>query len=132
MWLKPFAWVLNDPVAIYSANLYALSFGVSVIIYLHLVLLTRRAADVDTVAARDTRLDNVVGVARAGFMPDVRGLSAREAVRTLTAAGVAAQMKGDGFVVEQSPAAGSPLQPGDFCALKLARVPPAPAGGPSQ
>jgi cell division protein FtsI (penicillin-binding protein 3) len=96
------------------------------------VLLTRRAADVDTVAARETRLDSVVAVARAGFMPDVRGLSAREAIRTLTAAGVSARMNGDGFVVDQSPAAGSPLQPGDFCSLKLGRVPPAPAGGPSQ
>jgi membrane peptidoglycan carboxypeptidase len=96
------------------------------------VLLTRRAADLDTVSARDTRRDAVVAVARAGFMPDVRGLSAREAIRTLTAAGVAARMNGDGFVVDQSPAAGSPLQPGDFCSLKLGRVPAAPPGGASQ
>jgi beta-lactam-binding protein with PASTA domain len=65
-------------------------------------------------------------------MPDVRGLSAREAVRTLTAAGVAARVNGDGFVVDQLPAAGSPLQPGESCSLKLGRVPPAPPGGPSQ
>ena len=96
------------------------------------VLLTRRAADLDTVAARDTRRDSVVAVARTGLMPDVRGLSAREAVRTLTAAGVAARMNGDGFVVDQFPAAGSPLQPGESCSLKLGRVPPAPPGGPSQ
>ena len=96
------------------------------------VLLTRRAADVDTVAARDTRRDTVVALARAGFMPDVRGLSAREAVRALTAAGVAARMNGDGFVVDQFPAAGSPLQPGESCSLKLGRVPTAPPGGPPQ
>ena len=96
------------------------------------VLLTRRAADLDTVAVRGTRRDTVVAVARAGVMPDVRGLSAREAVRTLTAAGVAARVNGDGFVVDQFPAAGSPLQPGDFCSLKLGRAAPAPPGGAPQ
>ena len=36
-------------------------------------------------------------------MPDLRGLSAREALRTLTRIGMTARMNGDGFVLEQSP-----------------------------
>jgi len=43
LWLKPWVAVLHDPVAVYTANLYALSFGVSVLIYVYLLLLTRRA-----------------------------------------------------------------------------------------
>jgi hypothetical protein len=44
VWLKPFVAVLGDPVAVYAANVYALSVGVSLLIYLYLLLLTRRAA----------------------------------------------------------------------------------------
>jgi hypothetical protein len=44
LWLKPFVAVLGDPVAVYAANLAALSLGLSVLIFLHLLLLTRRAA----------------------------------------------------------------------------------------
>ena len=43
LWLKPLVAVLGDPVAVYTANVYALSVGVSVLIYLYLLLLTRRA-----------------------------------------------------------------------------------------
>ena len=39
-------------------------------------------------------------------MPDLRGLSARDAARALTRVGMTARLNGDGFVVEQSPAAG--------------------------
>src|SRR5262249_44196826 len=44
IWLKPFAAAFGDPVAVYTANLYCLSLGVSVLIYLHLLLLTHRIA----------------------------------------------------------------------------------------
>ena len=56
-----------------------------------------------------------------GQMPDLRGLSAREALRALTSIGLKARMSGDGFVVEQSPAAGTPLGPHHGCVIKLAR-----------
>lgn len=68
---------------------------------------------------------------RAGVMPDLRGLSARDAVRTLTLAGLTARVSGDGFVVDQSLAAGSPLVAGDVCVLKLGRR-SALAGGAAQ
>jgi beta-lactam-binding protein with PASTA domain len=64
-------------------------------------------------------------------MPDLRGLSAREAIRALTSVGMTARVTGQGFVLEQSPAPGSLLVPGDTCALKLARqVPGVPGGAP--
>jgi hypothetical protein len=44
VWLKPFVAALGDPVTVYTANLYGLSVGVSVLIYLYVLLLTRRAA----------------------------------------------------------------------------------------
>jgi len=44
VWLKPFVALLGDPLAVYTANLYALSIGVSGLVYLYLLLLTRRVA----------------------------------------------------------------------------------------
>jgi len=71
--------------------------------------------------------------AHDGLMPDVRGLSAREAIRALTRVGVTARLTGDGFVVEQSPAAGAPLAHVDGCLLTLGRRPHvAGAGGSPQ
>jgi cell division protein FtsI (penicillin-binding protein 3) len=70
---------------------------------------------------------------RAGVMPDLRGLSARDAVRKLTLVGVTARLDGDGIVVEQEPAAGSPLVAGDLCVLRLGRRSiAATAGGATQ
>jgi len=63
--------------------------------------------------------------ARNGLMPDLRGLSAREALRLLARIGMTARLSGDGFVVEQSPAAGDALVRGDACTLRLGRRAPA-------
>jgi beta-lactam-binding protein with PASTA domain len=62
-------------------------------------------------------------------MPDLRGLSAREALRLLSRIGMTARMSGDGFVVEQSPEAGSALVRGNACALRLGRRAPVTATG---
>lgn len=59
-------------------------------------------------------------------IPDLRGMSAREAVRELARLGLTARMSGDGFVVDQSPSAGAPLEPGATCTLVLDRVLPRP------
>ena len=61
-----------------------------------------------------------------GVMPDLRGLSARAAVRTLARVGLVPRMKGDGFVATQSPAAGSPLDLAGAVDLRLEREPPVP------
>lgn len=55
--------------------------------------------------------------------PDLRGLSAREAVRSLARMGLTARMHGDGVVVEQRPEAGTPLDGRTACELWLARQP---------
>ena len=69
--------------------------------------------------------------ARNGLMPDLRGLSAREALRLLGRIGMRARLSGSGFVVDQRPQAGSPLVPGDACSLTLDRRGAALAlGGP--
>ena len=54
-----------------------------------------------------------------GLMPDLRGMSAREALRRLTQLGLTARMSGNGIVLEQLPAAGSVLRPDNKCVLKL-------------
>ncbi|HEX6165090.1 MAG TPA: penicillin-binding protein, partial [Vicinamibacterales bacterium] len=62
-------------------------------------------------------------------LPDLRGLSAREALRELARLGLTARMEGTGVVVDQSPVAGSPLEPGATCTLVLnRRVPQRLAG----
>jgi cell division protein FtsI (penicillin-binding protein 3) len=61
-----------------------------------------------------------------GTLPDVRGLSMREALKLLVKVGVRARVSGDGFVVGQSPEAGTPLVATPECELLLARVPPDP------
>src|SRR5262249_38071376 len=47
-----------------------------------------------------------------GQMPDVAGLTARDAIRTLTQVGLTPRVEGDGFVIDQSPRAGAVLTRG--------------------
>jgi cell division protein FtsI/penicillin-binding protein 2 len=58
-----------------------------------------------------------------GTLPDLRGMSAREATRTLVKLGMTARLAGDGFVVAQDPQPGSHLEDGAVCRLTLARAP---------
>ena len=70
-----------------------------------------------------------------GIMPDLRGQSARDALRALTRMGAGARMAGQGFVVDQVPAPGEPLGSGEVGLLKLGRralVSVVPAGGGTQ
>jgi membrane peptidoglycan carboxypeptidase len=57
----------------------------------------------------------------APLVPDVRGLSAREALRVLTRAGLSARVAGTGVVAVQMPEAGSPLERGASITLQLKR-----------
>jgi len=73
-----------------------------------------------------------VADAEPGSVPDLTGMSAREAVRTLVKLGLSAHISGDGFVVSQSPEAGATID-GDGVRLVLDRLPPhrvATAGRP--
>jgi beta-lactam-binding protein with PASTA domain len=57
-------------------------------------------------------------------------MSARDANRALTHIGMTGRLNGDGFVLEQSPAAGTVLLPGASCVLTLGRQPPPRTGAP--
>ena len=67
--------------------------------------------------------------AQPGVMPDLRGQSAREALRILARLGSSARLSGQGVVIEQSPAAGEPLGTGEVGVLKLGRHVLIPAAG---
>jgi hypothetical protein len=77
--------------------------------------------------------ERVLEPSRDGLMPDLRGLSAREAVQSLTSLGLRARLTGSGSVVEQSIQPGSALVPGGGVLLKLGRgVAPVPPGSGDQ
>ena len=65
--------------------------------------------------------------------PDLAGMSARDAVRTLARLGVTLKMHGTGNVINQRPAPGSPIDLADEATLWLERrPPPAPAPDDTQ
>jgi cell division protein FtsI (penicillin-binding protein 3) len=67
----------------------------------------------------------VVTIARnSNAYPDLAGFSARDALRTLARLGVSARLIGDGLVVDQQPAAGTPLDATDVVTLRLQRRQP--------
>jgi membrane peptidoglycan carboxypeptidase len=78
---------------------------------------------VTTAAPEEAPLPNVIVDGPPGTAPDVRGMSARDAMRKLVKAGLSAQMSGDGFVVSQDPAPGDPIEDGGVCRLTLDRAP---------
>jgi cell division protein FtsI (penicillin-binding protein 3) len=79
----------------------------------------------DAPSAQPARAASVLAAtlepARNGLMPDLRGLSAREALRLLSRIGMSARLAGDGFVIDQNPLPGSALVRGNACALTLGR-----------
>jgi cell division protein FtsI (penicillin-binding protein 3) len=52
-------------------------------------------------------------------MPDLRGVSAREAALAAARRGLIVELKGSGRVVEQAPEAGTEVEPGQNCVLRL-------------
>jgi cell division protein FtsI/penicillin-binding protein 2 len=61
------------------------------------------------------------GSGAANVIPDLRGMSAREAVRTLAQIGLTAHIQGRGIVIDQSPEPGAVLERGMTCRLVLDR-----------
>ena len=88
------------------------------------VLVARRDGTRVRAGARRRRggrpIVSLVADGAPGTMPDLRGMSAREAVRALVRLGMTARVSGDGFVVSQDPAAGTPID-------AEARLPPGAA-----
>ncbi len=54
-------------------------------------------------------------------LPDLRGLSLRDALRLLARLGITPRMTGDGVVTEQEPVPGTPVDIGGTCRLALGR-----------
>ncbi len=84
-------------------------------------------------AAASEPVVSLVADGLPGTVPDLRGLSAREAVRTLVKLGMNARVSGDGFVISQDPAPGLPIESDAVCRLVLERLPsrrPGQAGRP--
>ena len=89
------------------------------------VLVTRRTDQPEIQPARSGREAAIVQVGANGDvqdLPDLRGLSAREALRVVTRLGLTARVTGSGVVTSQTPAAGTPIEPGMACELKLERA----------
>jgi cell division protein FtsI (penicillin-binding protein 3) len=90
------------------------------------VLVASRAAageaPVVGTAATDAGLKLIVDEPE-GIVPDLRGLSARDAVRKLVRLGMMARLSGDGFVVSQEPQPGTPLDAEGVCVVILERSP---------
>jgi len=60
----------------------------------------------------------------ASLFPDLRGLGARDALRSLTRLGLTARLHGDGVVVQQNPSAGALIERGTQATLWLKRQAP--------
>ena len=70
------------------------------------------------------------GPSGVSVVPDLRGLSGREAVRTLARLGLSVRMHGSGAVVRQSPEPGEPVERGGGSSVWLERQPGLTALGP--
>ncbi|MGE5245240.1 MAG: penicillin-binding protein, partial [Betaproteobacteria bacterium] len=88
------------------------------------LLVARRQESPESPAAGAAPIVNLVSDGPPGVVPDLAGLSAREAVRRLAALGLTALVSGDGAVVSQQPAPGTPVQAADICRLTLDRTAP--------
>ena len=88
------------------------------------VMVARRMEEFQPASNRDVAsLVPAEQVNGARELPDLRGLSAREALRVLTRFGMAARLTGDGIVISQRPAPGSVIDSGATCELRLDRAP---------
>ncbi|HKY19593.1 MAG TPA: penicillin-binding protein [Vicinamibacterales bacterium] len=88
------------------------------------VLVARRSDRYEILPVRTTRDASIVtasAIADMRDLPDLRGLSARQALRVLTKIGLSARLNGDGVVANQKPAAGTPIEPGTTTELWLER-----------
>lgn len=98
------------------------------------VLVARRAEGAAPPLASPIEPPSIVTVAAtsgaaAALVPDLAGMSARDAVRVLARLGVHARLHGSGRVVAQRPAAGTALESGDAATLWLERQPRERAAG---
>ena len=99
------------------------------------VLVARREHQPERPAAGPADASAILSVSEpadtaSGGFPDLRGMSAREAVRTLARLGLTARMHGTGVVTDQRPEAGAAIDGRTACELWLDRKPPEPRDAP--
>ena len=70
------------------------------------------------------------GPSGASVVPDLRGVSGREAVQMLARVGLTVRLRGTGTVVRQAPEPGEPAERGSLSTLWLERLPSLDAVGP--
>ena len=88
------------------------------------ILVARNTGDVATaVPMTAVPMVSLVADASPGTVPDLRGMSAREATHKLATIGLTARVAGDGFVVSQDPPPGTPIESVNVCRLTLERSP---------
>lgn len=88
------------------------------------VLVARRSErpEIQPVRSREASIVHTGADGDLRDLPDLRGLSAREALRVLTKIGLTAHISGSGVVTNQVPAPGTPIEPGMSCVLRLERT----------
>jgi cell division protein FtsI (penicillin-binding protein 3) len=84
-----------------------------------------RAMTVSMTPARTAAPQAAVADTEVEAMPDLRGLSAREAIQALTRLGLEARVEGNGVVVGQEPRPGAALVPGTVATTWMDRYPAA-------
>ena len=85
------------------------------------MLLTPQPQPRPALASTTVLVPGVQVAARYGLMPDLRGMSAREAVDALGALGVTTRLEGVGFVSDHEPGPGSVVDRGMSATLRLER-----------
>jgi cell division protein FtsI (penicillin-binding protein 3) len=99
-------------------------------------VLVARRADPDSpsqpISTRSPAVTDVIVDDQPGTMPDVRGMSARDAMRKLARVGLSPQIQGDGLVVSQAPGPGAPIQDRPVSHLTLGREPVRQAASAAQ
>jgi membrane peptidoglycan carboxypeptidase len=88
------------------------------------ILVARSGNEVPTASSQtQPAVLSLVADTAPGTVPDLRGMSAREATHRLATLGLTARISGDGFVVSQTPEAGTPFDGTSVCRLTLERSP---------
>ncbi len=95
------------------------------------VLTARRDLEVPAVPAAlspvSSSVPSTIEDTPSDVLPDLHGLSAREATQTLARLGVIARVRGNGVVVSQDPPAGAPIEAVAACSVTLDRLPARPS-----
>jgi cell division protein FtsI (penicillin-binding protein 3) len=79
--------------------------------------------DVHLAAYEPVPAASPTGPAEPGFMPDLRGTSAREGATSAARLGLIVELKGSGRVVKQAPEPGAEIEAGMTCVLQLGGTP---------